>query len=197
VQHVREDPAVNSDSCQEESQHTFPGKEDRNWLDTEDQLPHSAADERSPEEESLPSQAKQLKERIPGLALVNVRWIQWLCKDKMKLPSRKMVEKPLFSQRMKDQMLPFAMEYQNWGIEQWRDVMFSDKRHFELHFGDKKGHCRRSLVQTDLTPKSPRRWSNIQKKVMIWGCFRWQGWGWARVPQEGENDGQPEVPEGA
>jgi hypothetical protein len=61
--------------------------------------------------------AKQLKERIPGLALVNVRWIQSLCKDKMKLPSRKMAEKPLFSQRMKDQMLPFAMSIKmgGWG----------------------------------------------------------------------------------
>jgi hypothetical protein len=35
--------------------------------------------------------AKQLKERIPGLALVNVRWIQQLCKDQLKLPSRKIV----------------------------------------------------------------------------------------------------------
>jgi transposase len=45
--------------------------------------------------------AKQLKERILGMALVNVRWIQWLYKYKLNLPSRKMAKKPLLSQRMK------------------------------------------------------------------------------------------------
>ncbi len=60
MQHVRVDAAANSDSCQEESQHTCPGKKDRNWLDTKDHLPHSEADERGPEEESLPdSQAAE------------------------------------------------------------------------------------------------------------------------------------------
>jgi hypothetical protein len=59
--------------------------------------------------------AKQLKERIPGLTLVNVRWIQRLCKLKLKLPSRKMAKKTLLSQRMKDQRLAFAMEYRDGG----------------------------------------------------------------------------------
>ena len=47
--------------------------------------------------------AKQLKERIPGFANVTVRWIQCLCKDKLKMPSRKMAKKPLLNQRMMDQ----------------------------------------------------------------------------------------------
>ena len=41
--------------------------------------------------------AKQLKERIPGFANVTVRWIQCLCKDKLKMPSRKMAKKPLLN----------------------------------------------------------------------------------------------------
>jgi hypothetical protein len=108
--------------------------------------------------------AKQLKERIPGMALVNVRWFQRLCKDKLKLPSRKMAKKPLLSQRMKDQRLAFAMEYRDWGVDKWRDVMFSDESHFELHLRDKHGRCRRPVGRTDSTPNSPRRRSNIQQR---------------------------------
>ena len=141
--------------------------------------------------------AKQLKERIPGLALVNVRWIQRLCKDKLKLPSRKMAKKPLLSQRMKDQRLAFAMEYRDWGVEQWKDVMFSDESHFELHLGDKHGRCRRPVGSDRFDPRFTMKTVKHPAKVMVWGCFSWQGRGGAGVPQEGGDDEQPEVPEGA
>jgi transposase len=115
--------------------------------------------------------AKQLKERIPGLALVNVRWIQQLCKDKLKLPSRKMAKKPLLSQRMKEQRLAFAMEYWEWNVEKWRDVMFSDESHFELHLGDEHGCCRRPVGSDRFDPKFTKNTVKHPAKVMVWGCF--------------------------
>ncbi len=111
---------------------------------TKGHLLHSAADEGCPQEESLPDSRAAEGEDL-GLAQVNVRWIQRLCKDKLKLPSRKIAKKPLLSQRMKDQQLAFAMEYRDWGVEKWRDVMFSDESNFELHLGDKHGRCRQPV----------------------------------------------------
>ena len=45
--------------------------------------------------------AKQLKAKIPGLALLSIRQIQSLCLEKLDLPSRMMACNPLINERMK------------------------------------------------------------------------------------------------
>jgi hypothetical protein len=45
-----------------------------------------------------------------------------------------MPEKPLLPPRMMDARLDFARRYQNWTVEDWKKVMFSDESHFELRF---------------------------------------------------------------
>jgi hypothetical protein len=47
---------------------------------------------------------KQLIEKIPSLEGIGIRAIQRACKEK----PRKMTKKPLFTQRTKNQWLPFA-----------------------------------------------------------------------------------------
>ena len=43
--------------------------------------------------------AKQLKKKIPELANVSVRQVQHVCLKKLKLPSRKMSQKPLLTEK--------------------------------------------------------------------------------------------------
>ncbi len=61
--------------------------------------------------------AKQLKEKVPALSAVSVRWIQKLCKDKLKMPSMKMATKPLLYKRMREQRLEFARTYGGWTVK--------------------------------------------------------------------------------
>jgi hypothetical protein len=74
--------------------------------------------------------AKQLKKTVPGLANMSVRAIQHVSLKKLKLPSRVIAKKPLLTQKMKDQRLEFAHQYSHWGIEEWKQVMFSDVQQF-------------------------------------------------------------------
>jgi hypothetical protein len=129
----------------------------------------------------------------PFFALSHLR----LCKDKLKLPSRKMAKKPLISQRMKDQTMAFAMEYRDCGVEQWKDMMFSDESHFELHLGDKHGHCRWPVGLGRFGPKFTKKGGQTSSKGHGLGLSLLAGQGCAGVPQEGGNDEQLEVPEGA
>jgi hypothetical protein len=43
--------------------------------------------------------------------------IEEKCQKEIGLPSRKMAQKPLLTQRMKDVRLAFARHYQNWTVE--------------------------------------------------------------------------------
>ncbi len=75
--------------------------------------------------------------------------------------------------------------------------MFSDERHFELHLGDKKGHCRRPVGSDIFDPKFTQKTVKHPEKGHGLGLFQMAGMGWAGVPQEGGNDEQPEEPQGA
>jgi hypothetical protein len=108
-----------------------------------------------------------------------------------------MVKKPLLSQRMKEQRLAFAMEYWDWGVEKWRDIMFSDESHFELPLGDKYGCCRRPVGSDRFGPQIHPEHSPTSSKGDGLGMFQLAGQGRAGVPQEGGDDEQPEIPEGA
>jgi hypothetical protein len=61
--------------------------------------------------------ARQLKARVPGLENITIRTIQGTCVKKLEIRSRKMVKKPLLTERMMLQRLEFANQYQHWGVE--------------------------------------------------------------------------------
>jgi hypothetical protein len=52
------------------------------------------------------------------------------CKDQLKLPCRKMADKPLITESMKNDRLEFARRYEHWTVEDWKKVMFSNESHF-------------------------------------------------------------------
>ncbi len=45
-----------------------------------------------------------------------------------------MASKPLHNEKMTAKRLEFANQYQLWGVEEWKKVMFCEESHFELRF---------------------------------------------------------------
>lgn len=130
--------------------------------------------------------AKQLKKALPVLANISIRRIQHICQKDLGLPSRKMSEKPLINERMKQQRLAFAREYENWGVEDWKKVMFSDESHFELRFGNQASRCRRARGSDRFAPQFTKKTVKHPEKVMAWGCFSWMGRGGLEFLNKGE-----------
>jgi hypothetical protein len=54
---------------------------------------------------------------IPELKTVSVRSIQRSCRKTLKLPSMKMAKKPLLTERMRRQRPDFAMEHEDWTVD--------------------------------------------------------------------------------
>jgi hypothetical protein len=45
-----------------------------------------------------------------------------------------MAQKPLLTKRMRRQRLEFVMACEDWTVNDWKQVMFSDECYFELQF---------------------------------------------------------------
>jgi hypothetical protein len=45
-----------------------------------------------------------------------------------------MAQKPLLTKRMRRQWLEFVMEHEDWTVNDWKQVMFSDECRCELQF---------------------------------------------------------------
>jgi hypothetical protein len=130
--------------------------------------------------------ARNLKKNIPQLEDVSIRTIQSFCKEQLKLPCRKMADKPLLSERMKNDRLEFARRYAHWGVEEWKRVMFSDESHFELRMGNQGWRCRRSKGSDRFDPKFTRKRVKHPPKIMAWACFSWRGRGGLEFLKPGE-----------
>ena len=130
--------------------------------------------------------AKALKNKVPALQSVAIRTIQEACQKDLGLPSRKMAKKPLIKDRMKAQRLEFALQYQHWTVEEWKKVMFCDESHFELMAGDRVGRCRRPKGSDRFHPKFTKKTVKHPAKIMVWGCFSWQGRGGLEFLKKGE-----------
>ena len=87
---------------------------------------------------------------------------------------------------MKEQRLAFAREYRNWGVEEWKQVMFSDESLFVLRFGNQAHRCRRAKGSDRFTPEFTRKTVKHPQKVMVWGSFSWRGRGGLEFLNKGE-----------
>ena len=115
--------------------------------------------------------AAELKHKHPDLLKdVSVRTIQHRLQRDLGLPCRRAAKKPLLTERMRQKRLAFAKKYQNWTVEQWKRVMWSDESTFRLVRGGSKVVRRPKDVSryneryTVKTVKHP-------ESVMVWGCF--------------------------
>jgi transposase len=129
--------------------------------------------------------ARRLKAMMPGLSHCSIRVIQHHCLRTLKLPSRKMAAKPLLTQAMKDKRVAFALKYRDWGVDEWKKVMFSDESHFILK-PSRRLTCRRSVGTDRFSPKFTRKTVKHPPKIMAWGCFSWKGRGSIEFLEKGE-----------
>jgi hypothetical protein len=80
-------------------------------------------------------------------------------------------KKPLLSVRNIQRRLDWAIRHQNWSVEDWKKVLWSDEKKVELFNTKRRKHCRRRTNE-------PLRPDTIEKTVkhggghvMVWGCF--------------------------
>ena len=110
-----------------------------------------------------------IKRLVPELAEVSIRTIRHSVNKDLKLPSRKLLKKPLFTPKMAKQRLEFCNQY-NWTSEDWQKVMFLDESTF-LQFGS---YSFNAQIPIDSSPENPRYVQATAKSppsVLFWGCF--------------------------
>ena len=71
-------------------------------------------------------------------------------------------------------------------MEDWKKVMFSNKSHFELSFGNQSTRVRRPWGSDRFDEKFTRKTVKHPKKVMVWACFSFRGCGEIEFLKEGE-----------
>lgn len=95
--------------------------------------------------------------------------------------ARKPIKKQLLTPVMCKKRLMWAKLHQNWTVNDWKNVLFSDESHFEVHGHRvsyvRKGSEKATAAHLQQAPKHP-------PKVMFWGCFTHEGPG-ALIPIKG------------
>ncbi|KAJ4450863.1 hypothetical protein ANN_02295 [Periplaneta americana] len=95
--------------------------------------------------------------------------------------ARKPIKKQLLAPVMCKKRLMWAKLHQHWTVNDWKNVLFSDESHFEVH-GHRVSYVRKgsekvTAAHLQQAPKYP-------PKVMCWGCFTHEGPG-ALIPIKG------------
>lgn len=96
--------------------------------------------------------------------------------QKMGYNSRVPVTKPLLSRRQRQKRLQWAREHQNWDVEQWSKILFSDESRFCISFGNQGNRVwRRSGEQN--RPSCVKQSVKFPQSVMVWASMSSAGVG--------------------
>lgn len=90
--------------------------------------------------------------------------------------ARRPIRKPFLSKKMKKSRLEWARSHQNWTVDDWKKVLWSDESRFNLHASDGRRMVRRRVGES-LHPDCIERTTKHPSSVMIWSCFSWYGVG--------------------
>ena len=85
-------------------------------------------------------------------------------------------QNPLTSFKNRKLRLAFAKAHQNWTVDQWKNILFSDESKFNLFGSDGKKRVWRpknTRYNTKYTKKSVKHGTS----AMVWGCFSALGTG--------------------
>jgi transposase len=86
------------------------------------------------------------------------------------------VRKPLLTKRHIKMRLEFCKKYQNWTVDDWKRVLWSDETKVNLHGSD-------GIVWTWKRKNEPLKQKHVKqtikhdKSIMVWGCFSSAGLG--------------------
>ena len=118
--------------------------------------------------------APDIQEEI-GRNDISTRTISRVLVDHGGLNACKAAKKLLLSEKNRIARLDFARRYQNWTIDQWKQVLWSDESKFLLR---KQGsRVVRRPVGTRYSDEYTIKTIKHDDYVMIWGCFTWNGVG--------------------
>ena len=84
-------------------------------------------------------------------------------------------KKPFVSPTNLRKRIEFARQYRHWSLEQWKKVLWSDESPYHLRFKNRQ-YVWRSGSEKFL-PRCLQGTVKHEKKVMVWGCFSWNGVG--------------------
>lgn len=85
-------------------------------------------------------------------------------------------EKPLLTQKQKNNRLKFAKEHRNWTADQWRRIIWSDESKFDVTVGDERSKVIREKGEAFHNDCLKRK-VKFPASLMIWGCMSAQGVG--------------------
>lgn len=85
-------------------------------------------------------------------------------------------EKPLLTSLQKKKRLRFAKDHENWTLDQWREIIWSDESKFEVTVGDERKKVVRNKDEAFHNDCIKRK-VKFPASVMIWGCMSAQGLG--------------------
>lgn len=118
--------------------------------------------------------ARELQDE--NLANVSRSTVTWRLHD-VGLFGRIGIKKPLINKKNKKARLQFAKDYQNWTVEDWKKVAFSDESKFNLFGSDSRQHVWRPIgTRNDVRYQIPTV-KHGGGSVMVWGVFSAQGVG--------------------
>jgi transposase len=120
------------------------------------------------------SSARIIKQEVPEMAGLTVRYINHLIFKRLKIPSRIAAQKPLLTKKMKERRLAFAKKYRQWTEEDWAKVMFSDESTFRC-LRATRSRVRRPTGSDRFDSRYTVKTVKHPDSVMVWGCFAGNG----------------------
>jgi transposase len=85
------------------------------------------------------------------------------------------IKKPFISDINRSARLKWAKEHVTWTLDQWKRVLWSDESPFVLRYNRKQRIWR--LPNDRYNVNIFKGTVNHDKKIMVWGCFSWNGVG--------------------
>lgn len=98
-----------------------------------------------------------------------------LKKDDFKAVAKK--KKPYLSARHRKQCLAFALKYQNWTLEDWKRVIWSDETKINRFGSDGKKYVWKKRQQPLLVREVDSTVKHGGGNIMVWACMGWNGVG--------------------
>lgn len=89
---------------------------------------------------------------------------------------RRAAKKPLLTMKMKRARLQWAKDHENWTLNDWRDVIFSDESKFSLSGSDGTQYVRRRVGER-FQEECLQTTTRSAPSIMVWGCFSYDGIG--------------------
>ena len=101
--------------------------------------------------------------------------------NKIGLRSYKARNKPFLTCKMMRNRKKWCKERLDLSAEYWRTVLFSDESMFTINLSSVMNRVRRYSYQDSLMPNLVRKTQKFPIKIMVWGCFHYNGVGRIRV----------------